>query len=351
MKKALIITLNGDVNFGNKLQNYALKNILLNYFDDVETASYKESIAHILKIKVSELFKEHSIDKKKKKKFSKFNELLNYSKMKFCVDNVELDTLNNYDFVFYGSDQVWRPYNYGIPELLGGKGAAKEKNIAYAASFGISKIEDKYAKNFEDTFKRFKSIGLRENNGLDIVKKFGYDEVAVVVLDPTMLLETNQWDKLVVEPINKPKRRFILNYFLGELSSNKYKQIKEIADKYNCDIINILDKNDTAYISGPGEFLYYEKNAFLICTDSFHSSVFAILYNKPFIVFERNDNLGNMNSRLETLINKFELKDRFYNGREITTRNLKCDYTTANDILMKERNKSIEFIEESIGLK
>ena len=98
-------------------------------------------------------------------------------------------------------------------------------------------------------------------------------------------------------------KRYILTYFLGNLSDSRKKEISRIANEYDCEIINLLDKKDPFYsCCGPSEFLYLEKNAFLICTDSFHSSVFAILYDRPFIVFNREDKLQNMNSRIANLL-------------------------------------------------
>ena len=87
----------------------------------------------------------------------------------------------------------------------------------------------------------------------------------------------------------------------------------------------------------------------MICTDSFHSSVFAILYDRPFIVFNREDKLQNMNSRIATLLSKFELKNREYNGKKITKENLKHDYSVAFRILDKEREKSNQFIVDSLN--
>ena len=97
--------------------------------------------------------------------------------------------------------------------------------------------------------------------------------------------------------------------------------------------------------------MWLEKNAFLICTDSFHSSVFAILYNIPFVVFDREDNLVKMNSRIETLINKLKIKNRIYNGKNITKENLEHDYTEAYRILEKERKKSITFWKKALNIK
>ena len=140
-----------------------------------------------------------------------------------------------------------------------------------------------------------------------------------------------------------------MNYFLGELSETRKKEIDRIAIENNCEIINILDKNSPFYQTGPSEFLYLEKNAFLICTDSFHSSVFAVLYNRPFIVFDREDSLVSMNSRIETLINKFNLKNRKFTGK-ITEENLQHDYTEAYEILEIERQKSNEFLKKALDI-
>ena len=100
----------------------------------------------------------------------------------------------------------------------------------------------------------------------------------------------------------------------------------KIAKEKNCKVINLLDKNDPYYVSGPSEFLWLEKHADLICTDSYHSSVFAILYNRPFVVFDR-DQVGadNMGSRIDTLLSKFELKNRKFNGINIIKENLEYD--------------------------
>ncbi len=347
--KCLIVTLNGNSNFGNKLQNYALKQVLHNYFKDVETAKYKESITHIIKEKFKYLFFIDAKEKKRIQEFKKFNSCLNYTKKGYSIDNIKSNEFDKYDNIFYGSDQIWKPYNYGIPYLFGGQGAKRNKNIAYAASFGISTIEKKYKDNFRVTFSNFQTIGVREDAGKIIVDSITKKNNSKVVLDPTMLLTAEDWEKIMIAPQNISVKKYILNYFLGELSQERYKQIEKIAQKYNCDIVNILKKNDNSYISGPREFLFYEKNAFLICTDSYHSSVFAFLFDVPFIVFDREEEgMDNMNSRIDTLLSKFQLENRKYNNKKITDKNLYHDYKMAYKILEKERKESLAFIEKAI---
>ena len=165
-----------------------------------------------------------------------------------------------------------------------------------------------------------------------------------------MLLTSEDWDKVSKKPKMLKSNKYILNYFLGNLSEKRKEEINRVAKDNNCEVINILDKNSPYYSCGPSEFLYLEKNAFLICTDSFHSSVFAIIYNRPFIVFDREDDTVSMNSRLDTLLSKFHLESRKYSGK-INKKDLKCNYTNTYKILEQERKKSIEWLKKALDIK
>ena len=165
-----------------------------------------------------------------------------------------------------------------------------------------------------------------------------------------MLLTAEEWDKVSKKPEQLKTNKYILNYFLGELSEKRKEEINKIAKENKCEVINILDKNSPFYQTGPSEFLYLEKNAFLICTDSFHSCIFSIIYNRPFIIFEREQNIVSMNSRIDTLLNKFQLKDRIYNNNEILPEQLICDYTNAYKILDMEKEKANNFLKKALEM-
>lgn len=227
---------------------------------------------------------------------------------------------------------------------------SNEKKISYSASFGISGIEkeeeDKLKKYLDD----YKCISVRENEGKKIVEKVINRNDIEVLLDPTMLLTSSEWDKIAKRPQNLKNEKYILLYFLGPIPDECKSEIDRIAKEYNCNIINVLDKNGPFYNIGPDEFVYLEKNAFLVCTDSFHSSVFAILYNKPFVVFERIVKKTNMNSRLNTLLNKFELENRKFDGK-ITYQQLENNYNNAEVILQEEREKSMNFLKKALDIE
>ena len=203
----------------------------------------------------------------------------------------------------------------------------------------------------KERFLKFKAISVREDKGKEIIEDLTGRKDIEVLVDPTMLLTSDEWDKVAKRPEQLQRDKYILTYFLGELSDSRKKEIQRIAKENDCEVINLLDENDAFFATGPSEFLYLEKNAFLICTDSFHSSIFAILYNRPFVIFNREGNVQGMNSRIETLLSKFKLENREYNGKNITNENLHHDYTEAYKILEQEREKSKNFLQKALDIK
>ena len=118
-------------------------------------------------------------------------------------------------------------------------------------------------------------MSVREDTGKKIIEDLTNRDDIEVLIDPTMLLTIERWENVMKKPEQYRGEKYILCYFLGNLSDEKKEAINAIAKEKKCKIINLLDKNDLYYSSGPSEFLWLEKNAELICTDSFHSSVFG----------------------------------------------------------------------------
>ena len=348
MKKVGIITINDNNNYGNRLQNYAVQEVLKKI--NVEPITLKNEPAtntknkYLLR-KIKSFFNRGSYSKiiERKECFEDFNKNINFSSKKITP----YSKLNEYDYFVVGSDQVWNP-NFGRlrdVDLL--EFAESRKKISFSASFGVSKLSEEYNSKLKKDLKDFKAISVREDAGKEIIEEIVGRKDVQVLVDPTMLLTPNEWDKIAKKPKQLKSNRYILNYFLGELSEERKKEIERIAKENNCEIINILDRNSPFHQTGPGEFVYLEKNAFLVCTDSFHSCVFAILYDRPFIVFDRDDSYVKMNSRLDTLLKKFNLKDRWYKNK-IMKEQLKANYEEAFNILEDERRKSKKFLENAI---
>ena len=348
MKKIAIITMNGNNNYGNKLQHYAVQETLKKYGFEVSTLAfwnynkYEFLLKNFVKI----------LTKKRYRNFKRFDKRIKYSKSIF-YKNKKYKISDNFDYYVVGSDQVWNSTisSFRTFYLLDFVPENKKK-ISFSASFGTDYIENKYLKAFQDNLQKFNKISVREVAGYNLINQIlGRDDVEVLV-DPTMLLTTDEWNKVIKKPNEYNGEKYILNYFLGDISNEKNNFINEIAKKYDCKIINLLNPSDPYYSSGPSEFLWLEKNATLICTDSFHSTVFSIIYNKPFIVFERQQKgLKNINSRIDTLLKTFKLENRWYDSQKMNTNYLEHNYTEAYKILNNERKKSANFLRDALSIK
>lgn len=349
MKNIGIITPYGNNNFGNKLQNYALqenlKKLGLNPIT-LKNFSYSNSKKKYIIRKIKHILRGNP-DSYRTNGFKEFNKHINFSKKIYTI----YSNYSRFDYLIVGSDQVWNPYHGRLSDLELLSTIPSKKRISYAASFGIDELPKKDEKRVMKELSKFNMISVREDKGKEIINKLLPQKEVEVVCDPTMLLSKEEWKKIEKKPKNLKFKKYILNYFLGDLSAERKAAIEKIAKENDCDIINILDKNDPMYESGPSEFLYLEENAFLICTDSFHSSVFAIIFDRPFVVFDRQGSGKSMNSRLDTLISKFNLENRYFNNKEITQKNIDHNYSNAYKILKKEKEDAINFLKKALGMK
>lgn len=346
MKKVGIITIYDENNYGNRLQNYAVQEVIKSLGFEAETIKNTNIVNG-----ENYLERAEKIDFRRREKFLKFNEdyMSNTDEVIFH-NEVSKNFHEKYDYFVIGSDQIWN-YNFEdrFSEFAFAKFAPQYKRIALSASFGISEIpkEDYVAyKGLEE----MKAISVREFAGAKIVKEITGRDDALVVLDPTMMLPVEKWISIMKKPEQLKNDKYILKYFLGNVSDEKEKEIEKFAKEHGCDIVDVLDE-DSFYATGPSEFLYLVKNAFLVLTDSFHSCVFSILFEKPFLIFERDqERMSNMYSRIDTLLQIFQLEGRKFEGK-IKEQQMSIDYSNIKDILKTEREKEITFLKEALEIK
>lgn len=314
--KTAIITLTGDNNYGNKLQNLALQQVLRKNKSIVKTIRISNSFYLLSYIKViikTLIF--NNIKKNnnciRKLAFYRFNKniLQNYFDVAPINHKRIKKILCNYDYVFYGSDQIWNTEFKSFNELFLGACAPKEKNIAASASFGTDEIDSEYIELFKKGLHNFKAISVREERGRELVKETAGLN-AVVLPDPTLALNAEEWHKY--ESKIKTPEKYCVKYFLG---TDFYKD-------------TTIDENGLKVVSaqptepiGPGEFLYLIHNADEVATDSFHACVFSVIFGVPFRIYKRKDKLSSMFSRITTLFNIFgfeavETENYFYISKE-----------------------------------
>ncbi len=262
-----------------------------------------------------------------------------------------------YDFLITGSDQVWNPNLVtGLKDtfLLF---APREKRIAYAASFGISEIPGKWKERFAQWLTDMKAISVREQRGAEIVKELTGRTVPVLV-DPTMLITAQEWNEIAHSPYwlkQYGNKGYILLYFLGKMPTKVKENAYQLAKSKNLTVIDLMNRSNMEwYLSSPSEFLYLISHAELIYTDSFHGTVFSILYHRPFIVCEKTEKRkgDSMNSRLLTLLERFRYTERLVTEDidYMVNDPFDMDFTNVDLILAKEREKSVCFMQNALSV-
>lgn len=352
MKKVCIVTIyDKNVNYGNKLQNLALKIELEKLRCEVDTlVTEKQHNITLIKMKsfINWLFRYRISD----------NQFIYRLLIRFYAFNKRLLSpvygLHNknklakaYDYFVVGSDQVWNAnwFFEERPDAFLLTFVPSNKRISYAASFGVTDIPEKWKEFFSNNLGKFKNISVREESGKTLVYKLSQRKAEVLV-DPTLLITAIEWRKIYKNKKFNLSNHYVLTYFLSPKNEMAISLINDLRNNFS--IYEIFDRNDlVANQTGPIEFLYLIDNADLVITDSFHASVFSFIFNKPFVVYDRNLDGPNMNSRLETLLSKFHL-ERKYAGSGLPNDIWEHDYTEGYKQLEIEREKAINFLKKAL---
>lgn len=366
-----------NYNYGGVLQGYALKKILEEKGYTIDIISYdvnknpnpiyksiyEQSKQYGIKSATNKII-EKSVGKFKflikdilNDRIIKFEDFMQYDTKEYNDSNIEV--LNNeYNVFISGSDQIWNPN--AVRKLYLQNFVKKgKKKISYAASIGRNNLSKTESNILIPYLKKFDYLSVREKTAKELLKKF-IDSKIEVVLDPTLLLEKEQWNEISSEPVhNKP---YALFYFFSN-SKKIRKKIINFCKLKNLDLVMIPYANQQFNFNdskgpgirinniGPKEFISAIKNAEYIFTDSFHGTAFSIIYEKQFFVFERNKKEHvSMNSRLYDLLDSFDLKDRLVSLKDIKNiSNINViNYKVVNDKKQKLKRKSIDFLDKSL---
>lgn len=269
--------------------------------------------------------------------------------------------LHKNDIFIAGSDQIWNPawtedaYFLDFVQDHNGK-------IAYAASIGTNVLPQSFLDHVIPLLKRFDFISVREESAKKILQPYLNQDVKVV-LDPTLLLTREEWNKIAVLPyVPQP---YIFVYLLGEKREHRC-LIKKYARTLGLKIVflphvhfrfNPADcffADYNLYDVGPREFVGLIKNAEMVITDSFHGCVFSIIYQKKFWALKRHKDSEkeNMNSRLYTLFDSLGLRDRLiedesaeYDAKSLSRQ---IDYSQVEAKLDALRKDSSDFLLNAI---
>lgn len=342
--KAGIITIYDNINYGNRLQNYAVSTLLKAHGVESETLRiYPHGLAPIIKIGLGCRDK---LTKKRQSAFDKFTQKYLPTRLIPKFSTKKLPLLNHeFDYFFVGSDQVWNPYFFTSKHANLLLFADKKKSMSISGSFGVSSIPKRFQKLYRKGFEGFESISVREYEGKKIIDDLLGKDVATVLPDPTMLLTKQEWLEVAKDEKSETEK-YILTYFLGK-KGDAFKYIEEIAKENNLKIINLNQRSQPEYFAAsPEKFIKLFSEAQLICTNSYHGCVFAVKFEKPFILFKRDSYNLDMSSRTKTLFTMFNLQDRTF-GKLDKKQYFKINYDKA--AIQNQIERGHEFISHCLG--
>lgn len=363
-----ILTVPFNNNYGGFLQAYALKTILLRMGHEVIFINRRRNKKTSLKFRFYYLMiKLHIIDDFLEKRIREISVYTEEFKKRYLspiteeyYSTVELRecTKLGIDFYVVGSDQVWR-YNYAQDSIdnyffnfLEGIDAPR---ISFSASFGTDNME--YPKEKVDKvsalLKKFVGISVREQSGKELLEKyFGLQpDFAKVVLDPTLLLLPEDYEKLFKDKKVVNGEKYLFTYILdysNQIEEVLYTIKSELGIKKKEFKVQTSDLKAVDVIAPVEDWLASIYYADYVITDSFHGTVFSILFNKPFITI-CNPERGI--ARQRELLSKFEVNDRLvYNLEKNDIQLLKktINWANVNRIIHRERESSINFLEVKI---
>lgn len=357
--KAGILTFHNSNNYGASLQAYALYKSIEKIGIDVEVINYQNhKMQQDKKLKYSSTFDMvKSLLKqilcyndiyRRKKRFSKFKTAyMNLSGEQIATTEELRILCDRYDRIICGSDQVWNYFITGYDYNFFFEFSDENyKKASYAASFGLKSISSECEDKISNCLKDFSYLSVREKHGHEIVKNLT-GKYASVVLDPTFLLNASDWDEIAV-PYRK-NHDYILIYSFGSKSLQDF--ALSLSDKTQIPIICIEGliknkwnkKNRSIHGLGPREWLGLFQNARYIVTNSFHGTAFAINFNKDFFT-ELLINSAKVNSRLENILDMFELRSRQVVDGENLNWNKPINYLKVNKKLNIERKQSLDYL-------
>ena len=358
--KVAIITRHEICNYGSFLKTYALQSeinklgyeaVIIDYIREDEEYHKRINVA----LKKSPKWNKNVVTRLvykmsrypetvlMEKKFASFRKnLLNMTKLYTSLKELTEDKPEA-DIYCTGSDQVWGPISLDSydPAYFLDFTDKNDKKIAYAASFGKKQFDEASMKYYKEALNKYDIISVRENSAVSIIKDMGIDNVEQV-LDPTLLLNADEWSKLIEKEVTG---KYVLVYQI-HANPEMDKYAEEFAKRVGLPILRVsfylhqaTRSGKLVYLPDMGTFLSYIKNATYMITDSFHGTAFAINFNTQFVNVVHDETA----TRNQSLLQLTGLIDRIITDKsDFSIIDKKIDFEPVNAIIEENRKISIE---------
>lgn len=318
-----IITLNSYFNYGNRLQNYALQEVITSLGGEVDTL----------------LIEQERRDLKGKQERSEL------------TDNTrpELKGTNYKDISSKGWNRLLKGKRMGQKNLENSKFEEFNKNNLKGLSYLYPNIQNlsEIIKNYD-----FFIVGSDEISSMDNFNQLDSYVFASVpmIADPAFVLTKEEWIAIGKEDEKRPKDPYILTYFLEEQPKDVWKKIKLLSKEQKLKIVklNKIKYNQTNI--GPQEFIDYIQHCKVLFTDAYYGCVFSVLMERPFVVLDSKEKKINSDPSIDPLLTMFRLQSRRWE-RVSKNRILRMEFALTKAILTYERGRTMEYLKEALFSK
>lgn len=266
--------------------------------------------------------------------------------------NENISELDNYDLYITGSDQVWGPIalseydrNYFWDFL-----SSDHKIMSFSASFGNTHFSDDVIREYKRMLSKFDAMTVRESSAVKLIADMGLKE-AKTILDPTMMIDKQFWYSYA------ENKRTISGKYVLVYQVHNNPQMEEYAKKVSRELGLPLVRvsNSMAHVFRGGKFIYLPtpqvfleliKNSEYVVTNSFHATVFSLIFDRRFSIVDS----GKTNTRIRSLLDSVELTDRqIADFEDFSQLKRTIDYNRVNDILDNYRETSDRDVNEILS--
>lgn len=357
--KVAIITFHCSYNYGSALQAFALRTLLIKkkYEVNIIDFIYKKDFEQYRLFRMNTYLKNPKSfvgdiiffkkNYKRKCSFETFaKKYFNLTRKKYYNYEDMRELNDKFDIFICGSDQIWNlDCTQGVEPAYFLNFVNKDKlKIAYAPSLAHIKFAKNYDEDLKKAIKDIDYISVREESTLPLIQSLTEKRVNVV-LDPTLLLDRKDYELI----INQKKQRdeYIFVYML-EYNDELVRYCNKFSNERKIKVIYIANnkfsgiKGYNAFGIGPDKFLKYIKEAKYIVTNSFHATVFSIIFNKMFVTFTTKHS----SSRMVDLLDKLGISDRIYNEKFNIDKDI--DYDKVQEKLIDMRKSSLEYLSKAL---
>lgn len=353
-----IITLNGDFNYGNRLQLYATHSIYssLDYFAEALVPpcriSRSSRFAEHVKNTVKKMFgrpvyipPEQLMAPDRLEAFKTFSSLI----PKRIISDNEISYLKSqYDFFSVGSDQVWNPYYFDrLEDWYFLQFARPEQRIALSPSIGLDSLDSGQQSKLRDGINGFARLSIREERGAELIQECSGMR-AQVICDPTLVIKADDWRRISSNTCT-PSGTYVFTYLLGGASEDSESVLARVTDNGQIPVVSLTDRSRAGEPpAGPAEFIDLIDHASHVVTDSFHAAVFSCILKTPLTIVRRGGTGYGMFSRLASLAHVLGIESKVCGSSTFDLAEA-GNYDGIDARIHAERNVFMSYLGECIG--